>query len=651
MRLFSRCRVFVLFLSLTGVTLASDLTITSRTDSTNLDDSASDPIQKLIAQLGSDDYTQRREAEARLIQLGAAAFDYLENAQNHPDLEIATQSQYLLHSVPVDWTRDSDSDEVRRLMTSYGGANGRDRRRIISELSDLESFTPVAALGRIAHYELSPKIAKQATLTVLGNYAEHRRSAEEVASIIRREVGHSPRESAEWLRLYAGQLTNANSVDRAWHELIGKELALLTDDPASTSITIVLGLLQFNIGLCQELSDSRSVFEALQLKIDFLNGKQPDSDINTALVFSRLFDKRKTQLTDVSYRRGLRYLDDDVLLIYLIGRTNADNNRALALAMAWIVEQRQWDVMPHLENKYADALKNDRLLLYLSAIARSARSEPQQADEVALRAFELVAFDLEDRNRLGDVLAEFGHHVWAEREWRHVIDKAPVTSTDSLIARRSLANWCLHDRGEDKEAARLLAEVCEAFDKSDQANPLNNADEANRPYLKILRTQRDYFMACHMESQQDYTSQRRYLDAANRRDPEDPDVLIAMYRLKNVDDAYRQRVEGRISRAVTSVEQQIKSDRDNPTPYNHYAWLVSNTRGDFEKAIRYSHKSLELRPNTPSYLDTLGRCYYAAGDYENAVKYQRRAVEMHPEVQVMRRQLEQFEKALAEKNK
>jgi outer membrane protein assembly factor BamD (BamD/ComL family) len=44
----------------------------------------------------------------------------------------------------------------------------------------------------------------------------------------------------------------------------------------------------------------------------------------------------------------------------------------------------------------------------------------------------------------------------------------------------------------------------------------------------------------------------------------------------------------------------------------------------------------------------LGRCYFAAGDLENAIKYQRQAVEKHPQVQVMRRQLAMFEKALAE---
>jgi hypothetical protein len=51
-----------------------------------------------------------------------------------------------------------------------------------------------------------------------------------------------------------------------------------------------------------------------------------------------------------------------------------------------------------------------------------------------------------------------------------------------------------------------------------------------------------------------------------------------------------------------------------------------------------------------SFLDTLGRCYFAAGDLENAIKHQREAIKRVDYMQVMHRQLRQFEKALAEKN-
>jgi tetratricopeptide (TPR) repeat protein len=104
-----------------------------------------------------------------------------------------------------------------------------------------------------------------------------------------------------------------------------------------------------------------------------------------------------------------------------------------------------------------------------------------------------------------------------------------------------------------------------------------------------------------------------------------------------------------------SFQQEIDADPSEPTAYNQWAWLIGNTEGDYQKAIRYSHRSLELIPPEAGedagagFLDTLGRCYYAAGDYENAVKYQRQAIEKVDYMQVMRRQLALFEKALAEK--
>ena len=59
---------------------------------------------------------------------------------------------------------------------------------------------------------------------------------------------------------------------------------------------------------------------------------------------------------------------------------------------------------------------------------------------------------------------------------------------------------------------------------------------------------------------------------------------------------------------------------------NQLAWLVSNTVGDYAEAVRCSVRSLELRPDSPGYLDTLGHCYYAVGNFAEAVQAQQQAV-------------------------
>jgi tetratricopeptide (TPR) repeat protein len=621
-----------------------------------------DPIEQLVARLGSDDFTERRGAEAELLQLGAAAFDYLQAAQSDPDLEIATQSQYLLYRVPIDWVRSEDPAEVREHMTNYAGVNQRERRDIITQLAKLDDGAGLAALSRIAHYDMSTITAKYAAIGALNGHVAHAESARDAAQAINQEIGDSPRDSVRWLRLYATQLKHLDQVDSAWPALIVDEAALLEGEDRSTSARLVLGLIQFHLNLSQSLGDDKALFNALKGKVSFLNSQAQTSDANAVRVISRMLDKHDTSVLESSTSGYSRWIEHDALLAYVLTSQREAMCSNLALTLAWVLDNHEWGVLPLLEKHYEKEIKGDRLLLYMIAATHGAAEHPDEASEIANRAFDLIASDRSERNQLGEVVAELGHHDWAEQEWQYVIDKHPTIDIESMKARRSIANWCLHDRGEDKAAADLLGEVCDAVDNrrkklaEEQEAPNFDVDvaildETGRFYVNALKIQREYFLACHLESQGDIAGQQKHLETAFRLDQQDPDVLIAMFRLKEADDVYREKVAGRIRRAIDQVEQRIESDPEEPQWYNHYAWLVSNTQGDFDKAVRYSLKSLELCPNTPSYLDTLGRCYYAAGDLKNAIKVQRQAVAMHPKVQVMRRQLEMFEQALAENNK
>jgi tetratricopeptide (TPR) repeat protein len=141
------------------------------------------------------------------------------------------------------------------------------------------------------------------------------------------------------------------------------------------------------------------------------------------------------------------------------------------------------------------------------------------------------------------------------------------------------------------------------------------------------------------------------LNTAIDADAKDADVLIAMYRFPAKDPKWHKAVVARIQGLCKEQEKKIEDDPSDASPYNQWAWLISNTEGDFQKAIRYSHRSLELNKHgeagAASFLDTLGRCYYAAGDYDNAVKYEREAIAKNDYLQVMKRQLAEFERALA----
>ena len=73
-------------------------------------------IDKLIEQLGDEDYYVRQRAQDELARLGFEAFDDLTAATTHEDLEIAARAKYLLRLMRVEWTVKSDPPEVQKLL-------------------------------------------------------------------------------------------------------------------------------------------------------------------------------------------------------------------------------------------------------------------------------------------------------------------------------------------------------------------------------------------------------------------------------------------------------------------------------------------------------------------------------------------------------
>jgi tetratricopeptide (TPR) repeat protein len=254
-------------------------------------------------------------------------------------------------------------------------------------------------------------------------------------------------------------------------------------------------------------------------------------------------------------------------------------------------------------------------------------------------------------------LEEQSQFDWAVREYRRNIDDKKIASHEGIISRVYLASM-LYDYERYAEAAEVLQPLAEAVENEGQIGQLYT--ELHRyyrrrlslPETEQLSARMHYYRALHYRNAKDYKREREELSDAAKFDPSDPDIIIAMYRLPEADEKWSDNVRQRIRNLCRKVDQEIDEEPNDPDAYNQWAWLVGNTEGDYQKAIRYSLRSLELAPsgtNDGTLLDTLGRCYFAAGDLQNAVKYQRQAVQKIDYMQVMKRQLAEFEKALAEK--
>ena len=111
--------------------------------------------------------------------------------------------------------------------------------------------------------------------------------------------------------------------------------------------------------------------------------------------------------------------------------------------------------------------------------------------------------------------------------------------------------------------------------------------------------------------------------------------------------AQRAQAVARINEALAQIDGEIQAVPDDANGYNEYAWLVSNTEGDIQKATRYSKLSLVKSFDNSSYLDTLAHCHAAAGDLPAAIRTQRLAQRQEPHNRTIARNLEQFRRAAA----
>ena len=96
-----------------------------------------DRVDKLIQQLGNDDYFIRERAQQRLAKIGFEAFDALEAAENHDDIEVASRAKYLVSHMQIEWTVDSDPPEVKRLLQNYGLKDEAAHLALLAQLIDL----------------------------------------------------------------------------------------------------------------------------------------------------------------------------------------------------------------------------------------------------------------------------------------------------------------------------------------------------------------------------------------------------------------------------------------------------------------------------------------------------------------------------------
>ncbi len=554
-------------------------------------------IAALIEKLGNDDFFARQRAETELKELGLAAFDALAVAENHDDIEIAARAKYLLRTMRIEWTVASDPSDVRQLMKNYQDLDQEGRAARLDDLARLPDDAGVAALCRVARYEKSPLLSKQAALALLQASRAKTESWPARGETILTTIGPSPRPAADWLRAYVAEHDDAASASQEWSRLTEMEEIALAQFPEQSTSTIVVALLR-----------------------------------HEAELLLRVGRRDKALAT---MRRLLAY--------------EQPHAESLPELVSWLVEQQAWDMVDELAERFAASIEQDARLIYALAEARHAQGNTALAGELATRALALGGDNQVDHLEVGKQLRRRGQSGWAEAEFRRAVQTGEPGQPRTLEAQLYLAEM-FYDELRYLDAARVFEEALAALDHRQpkgaqpRVEPRRNQERRNG-----LSARLHFLYACHYETLGDRAKQVEHLDQATEFDAQDVDVLIARFRLDGTDPQWHAQTRELIRETAEQFRLQIQQLPEVATPYNQLAWLIANTEGDQAEALAASRKSLEIEPATPGYLDTLARCYFAQADYENAVKYQSLAVELDPHTKQMARQLEEFRAALAEK--
>ncbi|HEX5446476.1 MAG TPA: tetratricopeptide repeat protein, partial [Pirellulales bacterium] len=534
--------------------------------------------------------------------IGFEAFDALTAAENHEDIEISLRARYLVRLMQVAWVVESDPPEVKSLLEDYESKSEPERVALIQRLAGLEDSDGLAVLCRMVRFEKSLILSKQAAAAIIGQRpTDDESAARRREQTIRRIVGRASRPAAVWLQNYLTGLANPAAAIEPWEKLVAREERLALDAPQQTRPELV-GALRRELAVLLRRSGRAAEADALLLKIV---AREPETAATEDLI----------ELLD------------------------------------WLAAQRAFAAIDQAVARFSERFDDEPLLLYALARIRRAQAKEDLANEAAAKA--LATNDGRDNGAAAhaEVARQLTQRYWSDfamAELRRVIELAKPGDRESLLAYYRVGEM-LHDQAQDLEAATLLETGAAGADEAAREMGI----EPPSQFSKLMRARMHFFYACDLASPNDRPKRVEHLVAALENDPTDADVLIALHREKDLEPALRDSTRDKIAKAADEFRSRIQQEPDNPSPYNQLAWLLANTDGDRNEALRCSQKSLELVRADPdstgseaSLLDTLGHCYFALGDFENAVKYQSRAVKLDRQSGLMNKALNEFRAAL-----
>ncbi len=92
--------------------------------------------------------------------------------------------------------------------------------------------------------------------------------------------------------------------------------------------------------------------------------------------------------------------------------------------------------------------------------------------------------------------------------------------------------------------------------------------------------------------------------------------------------------QGNLAQAEADLRKIIALEPDNASALNALGYILSNHTRRYEEATRLIEQALELSPNDPTVLDSMGWVKYRVGDLTLALEYLERAYQLYPDTEI-----------------
>ncbi len=625
-------------------------------------------VSALINQLGDDNYHRRETAKWELERIGLVAFEQLRQAaQSHPQAHVARAARYLIDSQNVVWWLETDSLEVRQLLTTYNDSSQEDRDTVLQQLSERATSDALLALCRLARYESNELRSKSAALYLMQAISQQlsKVSKEQptpparlLPASILLTLGNSNRTAAKWLSQFMKDLGDLTTF----------QLPVDIDDDAQRQRLSEENLVAWRGLIAQEHAEV-----AATTADDGTAGNFDLDHFRSTEVTLRFYRWLGSWIT-ANWSRGLA-LEVVRPSLQLIG----SEAHVLQTAAQWALEADLPELVIESAASFPKQFSSEPELGYFLAEGQLRMGNEQAAQRAAniasdsvlellhkLQNFPTLNLEEIQANRhyqLARSLAERGMNQWAEQEFVKALE---FESRQEPEIRSELAQfYWFGDKYE--QAAQVLKPLAdETLDSHDLELP-----SAPGVYTNPGAILANFYFYSGLAAidRGDKIAASELLRKSMQVDSvfPNPDAVIAMQQIAGEEpfDSYFREHFDQMSKSfrirVLQAEEQLSRSVDRmsramagPTlaaECNQLAWLLSKCEVSPNEAIGLSLRSLELMPDEPAYLDTLARCYFSAGQVEKAIRVQKLAVKLAPHERQMAAQLQEFETALpAEKS-